>query len=104
RRDFTPQRPSFTRTCALRACAMLAFIMRRGLAPPQAFQRRSSPMTSPRRPQAASFLPRAAAALLLTLATGQAAIAQAPESMRIRGSVVSLDGSALTIKTRKGTD
>jgi hypothetical protein len=44
------------------------------------------------------------AALLLALALGQQASAQTPEMMRIRGSVVSLDGSSLTIKTRQGSN
>ena len=49
-----------------------------------------------------SLLP--AAALLLSLALSHDAVGQTPESMRIRGAVVGLDGSALTIKTRQGSN
>jgi hypothetical protein len=50
-------------------------------------------------------LARATAAGLLALALGQqSGFAQTPETMRIRGSVISLDGSALTVKPRKGAD
>jgi hypothetical protein len=49
------------------------------------------------------FLPRAAV-LALALAFAPQAFAQTPESMRIRGSVVNVDGSALTIKTRQGAN
>jgi hypothetical protein len=49
------------------------------------------------------LLPRAAV-LGLALAFAAPASAQTPESMRIRGSVVNLDGSALTIKMRQGAN
>ena len=47
----------------------------------------------------------AGAALLLALGFGPSAVAQQkPETMRIRGAVVSLDGSSLIIKTRQGAN
>jgi hypothetical protein len=47
----------------------------------------------------------AAAIALLTLAFGSSpGFAQKPEIVRVRGSVVSLDGSVLTVKSRQGTD
>jgi hypothetical protein len=47
----------------------------------------------------------AAAIALLTLAFGSSpGFAQKPEIVRVRGSVVSLDGSVLTVKSRQGAD
>ena len=46
-----------------------------------------------------------AAAVLTALAFGpRPGFAQTPEMMRVRGSVIGFDGSALIVKTRQGTD
>jgi hypothetical protein len=58
------------------------------------------------RPAAAAAARLAAAALLAvaTLSGVASAFAQTPETVRVRGEIVSLDGATLVVKSRQGTD
>ena len=51
-----------------------------------------------------SSLLRPFAAAVMVAATSLCAIAQAPPTVRIRGTIESVDGSTLMIKSRDGTD
>jgi hypothetical protein len=51
-----------------------------------------------------SLLPRALASLAIVSVLGSAAWAQQPPTVRIRGTIESVDGPMLMIKTREGTD
>src|SRR6202051_4264542 len=51
-----------------------------------------------------SLLPRALASLAIVSVLGSAAWAQQPPTVRIRGTIESVEGPMLMIKTREGTD
>jgi hypothetical protein len=51
-----------------------------------------------------SLLPRALASLAIVSVLGSAAWAQQPPTVRIRGTIESVDGPMMMIKTREGTD
>ena len=55
-------------------------------------------------PKITSLLPRALASLAIVSVLGSAAWAQQPPTVRIRGTIESVDGPMLMIKTREGTD
>jgi hypothetical protein len=55
-------------------------------------------------PKISSLLPRALASLAIVSVLGSAAWAQQPPTVRIRGTIESVDGPMLMIKTREGTD
>ena len=55
-------------------------------------------------PKISSLLPRALASLAIVSVLGSAAWAQQPPTVRIRGTIESVDGPTLMIKTREGTD
>ncbi|HWX05430.1 MAG TPA: hypothetical protein VN065_06340 [Bradyrhizobium sp.] len=55
-------------------------------------------------PRISSLLPRALASLAIVSVLGSAAWAQQPPTVRIRGTIESVDGPMLMIKTREGTD
>jgi hypothetical protein len=56
-------------------------------------------------PKISSWMPRALAASLTVLSViASAAWAQQPPPVRIRGTIESVDGAMLTIKSREGTD
>jgi hypothetical protein len=61
-----------------------------------------STLKSPAAPRRAAF---ATAVLLLgSVLAPPPALAQTPETVRVRGSVVAVDGSVLTVKSRQGAD
>ena len=51
-----------------------------------------------------SALTRPLVAVVLLIATSLVAIAQQPPTVRIRGTIESVDGATLMIKSREGTD
>src|SRR6202790_3058974 len=55
-------------------------------------------------PKISSLLPRALASLAIVSVLGSAAWAQQPPTVRIRGTIESVEGPMLMIKTREGTD
>src|ERR1700721_2110017 len=55
-------------------------------------------------PKITSFVPRMRASLALVTLLGSATSAQQPPSVRIRGTIESVDGSLLTVKSREGAD
>ena len=55
-------------------------------------------------PKLSSLLPRVLASLALVTVLGSATWAQQPPTMRIRGTIESVDGSMLMIKSRDGAD
>src|SRR5581483_12360155 len=56
-------------------------------------------------PKIASWMPRTLAASLAVLSVlAVSASAQQPPTVRIRGTIESIDGKTLSIKTREGTD
>src|ERR1700726_5138046 len=55
-------------------------------------------------PKISSLLPRALASLAIVSVLGSAAWAQQPPPVRIRGTIESVDGAMLMIKSREGTD
>jgi hypothetical protein len=55
-------------------------------------------------PKLSSFVPRVLASLALVTVLGSAAWAQQPPTVRIRGTIESVDGAVLTVKSREGTD
>ena len=55
-------------------------------------------------PRISSLLPRALASLAIVSVLGSAAWAQQPPTVRIRGTIESVDGPMMMIKTREGTD
>src|ERR1700726_5210205 len=55
-------------------------------------------------PKISSLLPRALASLAIVSVLGSAAWAQQPPPVRIRGTIESVDGANLMIKSREGTD
>jgi hypothetical protein len=55
-------------------------------------------------PRISSLLPRALASLAIVSVLGSAAWAQQPPTVRIRGTIESVDGPMLMIRTREGTD
>jgi hypothetical protein len=55
-------------------------------------------------PKISSLLPRALAAVLTMSVLGTAAWAQQPPPVRIRGTIESVDGATLMIKSREGAD
>ncbi len=55
-------------------------------------------------PKVSSFMPRAVASLALVTMLASAAWAQQPPVVRIRGTIESVDGPVLMIKSREGTD
>ena len=56
-------------------------------------------------PRISGLMPRAvAAALTLVAVLGASAWAQQPQTVRIRGTIESVDGATLMIKSREGTD
>src|ERR1700688_265375 len=55
-------------------------------------------------PKISSLLPRALASLAIISVLGSAAWAQQPPTVRIRGTIETVDGSLLTVKSREGTD
>jgi hypothetical protein len=56
-------------------------------------------------PKISGLMPRAvAAALTLVAVLGTSAWAQQPQTVRIRGTIESVDGAVLMIKSREGTD
>jgi hypothetical protein len=55
-------------------------------------------------PRISSLMPRALAALTVISALASVASAQQPPTVRIRGTIESVDGAVLTIKSRDGTD
>ena len=56
-------------------------------------------------PKISSLMPRALAASLTLLSVlASAAWAQQPPTVRIRGTIESVDGPMLTVKSREGTD
>ena len=54
-------------------------------------------------PKLTNWMPRAAAAAFATLSSSAASAQQTP-TVRIRGTIESVDGNTLSIKTREGTD
>ena len=55
-------------------------------------------------PKSSSLVPRLLASLALVTVLGSATWAQQPPTVRIRGTIESVDGSMLSIKSREGTD
>src|SRR6202166_2992347 len=55
-------------------------------------------------PKISSLLPRALASLAIVSVLGSAAWAQQPPTVRIRGTIESVEGPMLMIKSREGTD
>ena len=55
-------------------------------------------------PKLSSLMPRLLASLALVTVLGSATSAQQPPTVRIRGTIESVDGSILMIKSREGTD
>ena len=55
-------------------------------------------------PGMSSWLPRALTALAVISLLGSAASAQQPPAVRIRGTIETVDGPLLTVKSREGTD
>src|SRR5580693_4486465 len=55
-------------------------------------------------PKVSSFVPRVLASLALVTVLGSATSAQQPPTVRIRGTIESVDGSMLMIKSRDGAD
>jgi hypothetical protein len=56
-------------------------------------------------PKISSLMPRAVVAALTAVSVlGSAAWAQQPQTVRIRGTIESVDGPVLSIKSREGTD
>jgi hypothetical protein len=55
-------------------------------------------------PKISSFVPRLLASLALVTALGSATWAQQPPTVRIRGTIESVDGAMLTVKSREGAD
>jgi hypothetical protein len=55
-------------------------------------------------PKVSSLVPRVLASLALVTVLGSATWAQQPPMVRIRGTIESVDGSMLSIKSREGTD
>ena len=55
-------------------------------------------------PKLSSLMPRVLASLALVTVLGSATWAQQPPTVRIRGTIESVDGSTLMIKSREGTD
>src|ERR1700742_3200705 len=55
-------------------------------------------------PKLSSFVPRVLASLALITVLGAATSAQQPPTVRIRGTIESVDGPVLTVKSREGAD
>ncbi|MGD0849011.1 DUF5666 domain-containing protein [Bradyrhizobium sp.] len=55
-------------------------------------------------PKVSSLVPRVLASLALVTVLGSVTSAQQPPTVRIRGTIESVDGSMLTIKSRDGAD
>ena len=55
-------------------------------------------------PKLSSLVPRALASLALVTVLSSAAWAQQPTTVRIRGTIESVDGAVLTVKSREGAD
>ena len=55
-------------------------------------------------PKLSSFVPRVLTSLALVTVLSSAAWAQQPPTVRIRGTIESVDGAVLTVKSREGTD
>jgi hypothetical protein len=55
-------------------------------------------------PKISSLMPRLLASLTVISVLGSVAWAQQPPPVRIRGTIESVDGATLTIKSREGTD
>ena len=55
-------------------------------------------------PGISSLMPRALAALTVMTALASAVSAQQPQTVRIRGTIESVDGAVLTIKARDGAE
>src|SRR3984885_1802705 len=55
-------------------------------------------------PKVSSFVPRVLASLALVTVLGSATWAQQPPTVRIRGTIESVDGPTLMIKSREGAD
>jgi hypothetical protein len=55
-------------------------------------------------PKVSSWMPRALASFAIVSVLASAASAQQPPTVRIRGTIESMDGPMLMIKTREGTD
>jgi hypothetical protein len=55
-------------------------------------------------PNISSLLPRVLASLTLISALGSMALAQQPQTVRIRGTIEGVDGPVLAIKSREGAD
>jgi hypothetical protein len=55
-------------------------------------------------PNISSLLPRVLASLTLISALGSMALAQQPQTVRIRGTIEAVDGPVLAIKSREGAD
>ena len=55
-------------------------------------------------PKVSSLVPRVLASLALVTVLGSATWAQQPPTVRIRGTIESVDGSMLMIKSRDGAD
>jgi hypothetical protein len=55
-------------------------------------------------PNVSSLMPRALTSLALISVLGSMALAQQPQTVRIRGTIEAVDGAMLSIKSREGTD